>query len=98
MLKVKKQLASLSLSSRRKYYWVMTKLEQGTPYSEVSGHKLYMPKGKHIWISIRLNYRERVIFALDFKGKFKPQFVGSHDAYDKLVGPKCKKRLWSNFS
>jgi hypothetical protein len=97
MGKLQKQLKTLSRPDRRKYHFIIQELNGGRSYKDIGGRKLNMPTAKDVFISFRLRHRTRAIVCMDRTGKVNPLFVGSHDEYDKRVGPKAKTRLLGGF-
>lgn len=83
----------LKPNTRRKLNWVLEKIEKGSRYRDVKGYKLHSHSDSIEWISIPLSLGERAIIAKNRHGEFSLLYVGTHAGYDKIVGPKMKKRL-----
>lgn len=96
-IRSRKQVNRLSASSRKKLDAILDKLSSGCTYQEVHGHRLFVGSSDPIWISIPLNIRERVILAMNKDGRRHLYFIGSHEDYNKLVGPKKRRRLANPF-
>jgi hypothetical protein len=84
---------NLSRSSQKKLDKLLQLLNGGTSYRDIFGHKLHSYNNKIEWISIRLSQRDRAIVAKNRHGDIQLIFVGPHKDYDKIVGPKLRKRL-----
>lgn len=97
MTKKHKTRNHLSCAAVRKLNRIGDLLSEGEPYYSLGGRKLHMPAGNTKWITFRLSYSERAIIALDRCGTRLLLFAGSHEDYNKLVGPKKSQRLQCSF-
>ena len=93
MCNLQRRMANLAPASLRKLNWILQQFQNGANYRDVFGQKLHSYTKNIEWISIRLSQSDRAIVARNRDGDFQLLYAGPHADYNKIVGPKLKKRL-----